>query len=89
MPVEALYNSKNGLVSLNRTARAMCRIVTAYAPIIRAQYPENANLMLALTAAETACTLIVPETDSQIALDTAAAQTFDPAIDYAYPGRTE
>ena len=69
MPVAAEYTAKNGLVTLNRTARALCRAVTFAAPAIRAQYPANAPLLAALTAAELVCDQLVPATDEQIAQD--------------------
>lgn len=69
MPVGAANTAKNGLSSLNRTAKALCRAVQFAAPAIRAQYSANAALMAALTTAETLCTTLVPVTDAQIVAD--------------------
>jgi hypothetical protein len=69
MPVAKANTLKNGLTTLNRTAKALCRAVQFAAPAIRAQYPGNAQLMAALTAAETLCTTLVPATDEQMAQD--------------------
>jgi hypothetical protein len=73
MPVGAENTAKNGLSSLNRTAKALCRAVQFAAPAIRAQYSGNAALMAALTTAEALCVTLVPVTDAQIVEDAADA----------------
>jgi hypothetical protein len=70
--------ANNGLPSLQKTAKALCRVVTAFAPIVRAQYPANTELMAALTLAETVCSALVPAVDAQIQMDAEAATVFDP-----------
>jgi hypothetical protein len=89
MPIDPAYSSKNGLISLNRAAHTMCRIVKAFAPAIRAQYPDNAELQAALTVAVGLCDTLVPLTDAQIASDTSDAQTFDPSPSYGYAGQID
>jgi hypothetical protein len=73
MPVAREYTAKNGLSSLNRTAKALCRAVQFAGPAIRAQYPGNAPLLAALTAAELLCDQLPAATDAQIVLDSADA----------------
>lgn len=73
MPVGAEYTAKNGLSSLNRTAKALCRAVQFAAPAIRAQYGTNVALIAALTTAEALCTTLVPLTDEQIVADASDA----------------
>lgn len=88
MPVSREYTAKNGLSSLNRTAKALCRAVTFAGPAIRAQYPENTALIAALTTAESLCAILPSVTDDQIIADQIVAA---PIPDYddagVRPGR--
>lgn len=88
MPVSKADTLKNGLSSLNKTAKALCRAVQFAAPAIRAQYPSNAALLAALATAETLCTTLVPVTDEQLVMD-AQAELLIPDYDDAgvRPGR--
>lgn len=58
MSVPLANYQKDGLPSLLQFSQQLCRIVSAFAPIIRAKFPNNAELMLALTSAETMCSLL-------------------------------
>lgn len=48
----------DGLQSMDKLAKQLCRIVSAFAPIIRNKFPENDALMAALLSAETMCSLL-------------------------------
>lgn len=58
MSIPVQNYSRDGLPSLLEFSRQLCRIVSAFAPIIRAKFPNNAELLLALTSAETMCGLL-------------------------------
>ena len=56
---------RDGLFSLQRTARELCRLVTAFTPVITRLYPGNAALLAALAAANTACAVLEAEVTAQ------------------------
>lgn len=61
LPTQAELDSLrtiDGIASLEKFAKQLCRILTAFAPIIRNKFPDNEELLLALLAAETMCTLL-------------------------------
>lgn len=53
--------TRTGLPSIYKIARELCRLLTKFGPVIRALYPDNATLLAALAAAETACHNLVDE----------------------------
>lgn len=54
---------RNGLRKIRDLANILCKLVTAFSPIIRRAYPENATLMAALDAVLIACAVLVEEAD--------------------------
>lgn len=74
--VNPAFNSRAGANQLMTFAKAMCRIVQASAPIIRARYADRAALLAVLTAAEGVCDLLPAAMAEQVAAD-AADFTFD------------
>jgi len=61
MPVPLADREKDGVSTLLKYARLMCAAVNKFAPIIRAKYPDNPTLMIALAAAETMCATFIDE----------------------------
>lgn len=57
---------RTGLPTLRQLGRAMCRIITAWGPVIRLVYPANTALHAAIAAAMSACEVMVAEIDDQI-----------------------
>jgi len=56
---------RDGLFSLERTARELCRLITKFAPVIARLYPENVALQAALSAAMAACEVLRAEVEDQ------------------------
>lgn len=54
---------RTGLTTLRQLAYRMCRLIAKFDPIIRKVYPDATELHLALEAANTACALLVSESD--------------------------
>lgn len=52
---------RTGVASLSDVADELCRLVTAFGPLIRRIWPDNTDLHTALDAAETACSLLREE----------------------------
>lgn len=52
-----------GFYSIRKYARLMCKYIQLFEPVIRRAYPNNATLQAALTAAMTACNLLVEQID--------------------------
>lgn len=57
---------RTGLPSLRSVAREMCRLLFKFSPVIRLLYGDNATLMAALVAAETACHELVKQIDETL-----------------------
>lgn len=56
---------RDGLFSLQKTSRELCRLITKFAPIIQQLYPLNTALQAALTAALAACSILEEEVTDQ------------------------
>lgn len=54
-----------GFYSIRKVAVQMCRLITIFAPVIRNQYPSNATLQAALSAAQAACEELRKQIDLQ------------------------
>jgi hypothetical protein len=52
---------RNGIFSIREVARNMCRLITFFEPVLRAQYPNNTALQAALSAAMAACGVLDAE----------------------------
>jgi len=52
---------RTGIPSLLETARILCLLVTKFSPTIIRLYPNNAALLAALAAANTACSVLSAE----------------------------
>jgi len=60
-----------GFYTLNKTALVLCKALARFSPYIIQQYPDNAALLAALAAAQSACAVLrsaiapytVPEID--------------------------
>lgn len=50
---------RDGLYSIIKVGRNLCRLITIFEPVIRRLYPNNAALHAALTAANAACATLV------------------------------
>jgi len=50
---------KTGVPTLLRVANEMCKYVTQFTPVITRLYPDNAALLAALAAANTACAALI------------------------------
>jgi len=46
---------RDGLYSISKTAKQLCRFIVDFAPVIQRLYPANTELQDALTAALVAC----------------------------------
>lgn len=55
-----------GIWTLNTLAKKLCSKVAKFAPLIAASFPENAELLAALVAAQTACSALALETEAVI-----------------------
>lgn len=55
---------RNGVPTLLKISRVMCRYVAVFSPGLRTAFASNAALLVALTAAETACGLLVEELEA-------------------------
>jgi hypothetical protein len=53
-----VVNRRDGLYSLQQTARQLCRFITDFAPTIRRLYPGNTELHDALDVALVACSAL-------------------------------
>lgn len=51
-------NRRDGLYSIGKVARILCRLITDFEPVIRRLYPDNAALLAALAAAMAACQVL-------------------------------
>jgi hypothetical protein len=58
-------NRRDGLFSLQHTARELCRLITAFTPVITRLYPANTALLAALAAANTACAALEAQVTAQ------------------------
>lgn len=58
-------NRRDGLYSLDKVARNLCRLITAFTPTIQRLYPSNAALLAALAAANAACAVLQQEVQEQ------------------------
>lgn len=47
--------ARNGIPSILQVAQRLCQLVVKFTPVLTAQYPGNATLLAALTAANLAC----------------------------------
>lgn len=52
---------RTGVFSLLQVSKRMCKLILAFAPIIRRVYPENTALQLALEAAMASCEVLEQE----------------------------
>lgn len=52
-----------GVWTLNVLAKRLCQKVAKFAPLITVAFPENAELIAALVAAQTACAALAAETE--------------------------
>jgi hypothetical protein len=57
---------RTGIPELNKVAKRLCKLITAFAPIIRRLYPDNDTLLAALETAQAACHLLEEETAAVI-----------------------
>lgn len=57
--------AKIGFYSLRKTAYALCGYLYKFGPVIRLTFPDSPALLAALSAAETACHLLVEEIDKE------------------------
>ena len=87
MPVDPTLTVKSGASSLLKNAKALCRITTAFAPIIRQRYPSRTDLLALLTAAEAVCALL-PAADSETIASDRAEYEFDIPDGDPIPGET-
>lgn len=55
---------RTGVSSLQEVARRMCKLIVAFAPIIRRVYPDSTALHLALDTAMTACDALFQELET-------------------------
>lgn len=69
MPVPLASRQRDGSTVLYNAARVLCRIVTEFAPTLRAKYPSNEAMMALLTAIEAICPLIEPAFEPLIEAD--------------------
>ena len=60
------YEQRNGLRSVRNFAQQVCKYITTWTPIIRLAFPANPALQAALSAANSACALLVEEADKVI-----------------------
>lgn len=63
MPTQVVH--RDGLYSIQKTARLLCRFVVTFAPIIRQRYPSNQPLSDALDAALAACQVLEAQVTAQ------------------------
>lgn len=54
---------RTGLRTIRDLAERMCKLITAFTPIIKRVYPSNTALHNALDAANAACAVLVSESD--------------------------
>lgn len=57
---------RTGLRSIRELAYQLCRLITAFTPLIKRIYPDNTALHTALEAANIACATLVEEADNQL-----------------------
>lgn len=55
---------RTGVPTMLQVSKNLCRLVVKFEPVIRATYPANNALSVALTAALTACQVLVTELDA-------------------------
>lgn len=60
------YEQRNGLRTIRDFAQQVCKFITNWTPIIRLAFPGNLALQGALSAANSACALLVEEADKEI-----------------------
>ena len=53
-----------GVWTLNVLAKELCRKVAKFSPLITVAFPENADLLAALAAAQVACSALGSETEA-------------------------
>lgn len=56
---------KIGFYTLRKLAYGLCKALPQFGPLIRNTFPDNAALLAALAAAESACHILVMEIDKQ------------------------
>ncbi|KKL58349.1 hypothetical protein LCGC14_2226280 [marine sediment metagenome] len=59
---------RTGLSSLRKAAVTMCRLVTAFSPLIKKLFPDDTALHTALDAMGIACSVLIVELDKVIVL---------------------
>ncbi len=59
---------RTGMHSIREAAVTICRLVTAFTPVIRKVFPEATDLHLALEAMAIACAVLITEMDKVIVL---------------------
>lgn len=59
----AFGSRRTGLPTMRVTARYLCKLISHFTPIIKALYPENELLHLALDTANVACATLVEQID--------------------------
>lgn len=59
----------DGLASIVKLGKAICRITQAFSPIIKAKYPESPNILALLTAIDAVCALL-PDAQAEMNADT-------------------
>lgn len=57
---------RTGLPTMRVTARYLCKIINQFTPVIKALYPDNELLILALATANTACATLVEQIDETL-----------------------
>lgn len=87
MPVQPQFSARPGDKALLTAAQVLCRIVSAFAPIIRAKYPTRTALLAVLTAAEGVCALLPAAQSEQAAADALPPEDFYPSEVEPIPGQ--
>lgn len=54
---------RDGIPSLNKTAKRLCALLSKFGPLLHAKYAGNATLIAALTTAQAACALLAQESE--------------------------
>jgi len=87
MPVQPQYSARPGEKALLSAAQVLCRIVTAFAPIIRAKFPTREALLALLDATEAVCALLPAAQSEQAAADALPPEDFYPSELDPIPGQ--
>jgi len=67
MPIASSRRARRtGLTSIRHLAQQLCRLVSAFDPIIRRVFPDSPELHTALTVALAACQVLVEEADNAL-----------------------